>query len=120
MRKLSDIRGEEALDVLADLLKPATDIMVDKEIVKLARSGDRVGAVSIAIKNHKDSVISILAILEGADPSKYEPSLMELPIKLLEILNDPDLVQVFTSQGQMQEENASGSAMGSTEETEND
>lgn len=120
MRKLSDIKGKEALDVLADLLEPVTEIMTDEEVVKLARSKNKVKAVSVAIKNHKDSVVSILAILEGVDPSKYTPSLMELPIKLLEILNDPDLAQVFTSQGQTQEENVSGSATGNTEETEND
>lgn len=116
MRKISDIRGEDALDVLADIMEPASEIMADEEIASMYRSGNRIKAISTAIKNHKKSVIHVLAILDGEDPDGYSPSLISLPTKIIEILNDPELDMVFTSQGQMQGENASGSAMENTEE----
>lgn len=117
MKKISDIRGEEALDVLADIMEPASEIMTDKDVILLARAGERLRSVSTAIKNHKKAVIEILAILDGEDPEEYEPSLMSLPTKLLEIFNDPTMQQVFSLQGQTQEKNASGSATGSTKGT---
>ncbi len=118
MTKLSDIRGDDALDVLADILDPATEIMTDNEVVMMARAGENIRAVSTAIKNHKKAVIRILAILDGEDPKEYKPPLMAIPIKLLEIFNDPDMVQVFSLQGQTADEKLSGSAMENTEGTE--
>lgn len=117
MRKISDIKGEEALDVLADIMEPASEIMTDKDVVLLARAGERLRSVSTAIKNHKGAVIKILAILEMEDPEEYQPSLMSLPTKLLEVFNDPTMKQVFSLQGQTQEKNASGSATENTKET---
>lgn len=118
MKKLRDFKGEEALDVLADILEPSAEIMTDKEVAFLARAGNRLGAVKLAIKNHKKAVIKILAILEGEDPLTYEPLLLTIPLKLLELFNDPDVVQVFTLQGQETEQESSGSAMANTTETE--
>lgn len=118
MRKLSDIRGEEALDVLADLLEPATEIMADTELVALVRSGKKIQAVSHAIRNHKRSIIEILAIMDGESPDTYEPSLTVLPLKIIELLNDPDLIQVFSSQGQMMDGKSFGSATETIKEAE--
>ena len=116
MRKISELRGEDALDVLADILEPASEIMTDNKVAELARSGDRIRAVSVAIKSHKRAVIKILAALEGEDYETYKPALLTLPLKLLEIFNDPDVVQVFTLQGQKTESASFGSATENTEE----
>ena len=118
MLKLSELKGEAALDVLADIIEPAADIMADKEIAELYRAGNAPKAISKAIKDHKRAIITILAVLDGEDPETYEPPIMMLPIKLLEILNDPGVQQVFSSQGQNEEKESSGSATGSTTEKE--
>lgn len=114
MKKLADIRGEEALDVLVDLLEPATEIMADPAVKALARSGKKLEAVKTAIRNHKQSVITILAVLENENPETYQPPLTMLPIKLLELLNDKDLVQLFQSQDQKENGSVSGSATETT------
>lgn len=116
MRKLSDLKGEDAIDVLADIIEPAAEIMADKEIVMMARAGERLRAVSTALKRHKKEVITILAVLEGEDPATYKPTFVAVPLKLLEILNDPDVVQVFTYQGQEMDSESSGSVMENTME----
>ena len=36
---LSDYKGEDAIDMLADLFEPAAYIMADKEVAEIARSG---------------------------------------------------------------------------------
>ena len=118
--KLSDYKGEQAIDVLVELMEPATAIMADKEIARLVQSKVPViKIVKAAIKNHKKEVIEILAVLDGEDPEKYaeKVTLFTLPVKLLEVLNDPMMQSLFTSQGQMTEV-LSTSAMENTEASE--
>lgn len=113
--RLSEFEGEEALDLLADLLDPFAEIMTDKEVSEKYRGNNRTGAVKAAIKGHKRAVIEILARLDKKDPDEYRVTVFTLPMKLLEIFNDPDLVNLFQSQGQTSEEASSGSATENTE-----
>lgn len=97
--KLSDIKGEAAIDALADLMEPAAAIFADENIQRSISSGEpKLLLAKKLLKLHKKEVIKILAILDGEDPATYEPTLLSLPVKLLEILNDPDLADLFTSQ----------------------
>ncbi len=99
--KLSEIKGERALDVLADLMEPISIICADAEIRAAAESGKpKLLICKMLLKAHKKQVIEILAILDGENPASYEINLLTLPAKLLEILNDPDVESLFTSQGQ--------------------
>lgn len=118
MKKLSEYRGEEALDVLADLIEPAAEIMQDKQLVAFFREKNMAKAASFAIKNHKKAVLQIMARLEDEPVETYAPSIFALPMKLLEIFNDPELVDLFTSQGQSEVQTNSGSATEITEEAE--
>lgn len=113
--KLSEYRGEEALDILADMIEPAGEIMSDKEMVKMFKE-NRFKAIGMAIKNHKKAVIQIMASIDGVPVDEYKCNVFTLPVKILEILNDPGLVQLFTSQGQMGDANSSGSASENIEE----
>lgn len=115
MKKLSEYRGEEALDVLADLIEPAAEIMRDKEVAAVFREKNAAGAISIALKKHKKAVLSIMARLEGENPDTYAPSVLALPMKLMDILNDPEFASLFTSQGQITEKTNSGSVSVTTE-----
>ena len=103
MRKLSEIRGEDALDVLADLLDPVSEICTDKEIVDLVKDKEvenkKLKVATLILHNHKKSIIRILALLEGVNPEKYSPSLAVLPVLVLQLLNDPDVVSVFQFAG---------------------
>lgn len=103
MRRLSDIKGEEALDVIADIIEPATEIMADKDFQKVARERNIPKAASVAIKNHKKAVLTVLAVLDGEDPATYEPTLVSIPMKLIELFNDPELVSLFTPSDQIEE-----------------
>lgn len=97
--KLSEIKGERALDILADLIDPVADIFGDKEIMTALQSGKAPAkAIKLALKNHKRSVIDMMAAIDGEDPETYEPSLFVLPKRLLDLLNDPEVQQLFSSQ----------------------
>ena len=113
--KLSEYQGEAALDILADLIEPAGEIMSDKEIGEVFKK-NRFKAIGLAIKNHKKAVMQIMAVLDGVPVDEYKCNVFTLPAKILELLNDPDLIQLFTYQGQTGDANSSGSASENTEE----
>ena len=96
--RLSEVKGERALDVLADIIEPISEIIADKEVSKTLRSGKKSKAVSLAIKNHKKAVIEVLAALDGKDVNEYECNLLSLPKQVLDIVNDPAVIELFTSQ----------------------
>ena len=113
--KLSEYQGEAALDLLADLIEPAGEIMSDKQIGDIFKE-NRFKAIGLAIKNHKRAVMQIPATMDGVPVDEYKCNVFTLPVKILELLNDPALVQLFTSQGQTGDANSSGSASENTEE----
>lgn len=118
MKRLSDYKGDDALELLADILEPASEIISDEEIKKLwAGKEPMLKIVKVALKNHKAAVTEILARLDGEDPEAYEVGVLTLPAKMLQILNDKELLSVFQLQAQNLAEDISGSAMENSEET---
>lgn len=118
--KLSDIKGEQALDVIAEIIDPLSEIAMDKDLVREFRSGKpKLLLVKRVIKEHKSSIIKILASLELKTVDEYleTANLITMPNQLLEILNDPQMATLFFSQSQT-EETSSGSASGTTEAVE--
>lgn len=97
--KLSDIKGERALDVLADMIEPVAEIMGDNEISTILQSGKApIKAIKLALKNHKRAILDMMAAIDGEDPETYQPSIFVLPKRLLDLLNDPEVQRLFSSQ----------------------
>ena len=113
--KLSEYQGEAALDILAGLIEPAGEIMSDKQIGDVFKE-NRFKAIGMAIKNHKRAVMQILATIDGVPVDEYKCNVFTLPAKILELLNDPDLIHLFTYQGQTGDASSSGSASENIEE----
>ena len=113
MRKISEIKGEDALDVLADLLDPMSEICTDEKVKELFKERKKLNLATYILKKHKKSILTILALLEGVKPDEYKPSLAVLPVLVLQLLNDPDVIAVFRFAGSGI---SSGSAMENTQE----
>ena len=96
MRKFTDIKGEESLDVLAEILVPITVIANDEEVKKGFETNVAMCA-SIALKNHKKEVIDILAAIDGRDREEMlkDLDLLTLPTVLIEILSEPAVQNLF-------------------------
>ena len=111
--------NEEKLDLFADLLEPAAEIFSDPAIAEVFRSGGKtVTAVKIAIKNHKAAVIEILARIDGIPVEEYKVNVVALPMRLIALINQPELKSLFS--GQIQTAAASsGSATDSTKDGAN-
>jgi hypothetical protein len=104
--RLSDFKGEEAIDVLADIIEPLTYILADEEIQTLSQQKNvpTLKYVKPMLKNHKAEVIEVLARLENKSVEEYKESLnlITLPMQVLELINDPEVQNLFPSQEQSQ------------------
>lgn len=121
MKRLSEFKDEQALDLLAEVFEPAIEIMSDNDFLK-ALDNNRVEAVKIAINKHKKSVMSVLAAMEGVPVEEYHCSFFTLPVRLIEliseIMKEPELMAFFIPQGKKKSETTFGSATENTEEKE--
>lgn len=121
---LSEIKGEQAIDMFAEILGPACEIMADPEIQKISQGGDQgymIKLVETMIREHKQAVIQMLAALNQQSTEDFlaEVTVIKLPMMILDMINDPAIRDLFTSRSPMTDGAASGSAMGSTGANEN-
>ena len=116
MRSLTEIKGDDALELIADLLEPVTEITADEKVKNAYQSENIGSAIKVAIKEHKTAVIAILAALNECDVKDYNPSVAQIVKDALAVVNDRALLDLFTYPNQKSEENTSGSVSESSEE----
>lgn len=95
MRKLSDMKDEEALDLFASLFEPLQDIYNDEEVRKSFKTKNASDIAKAISKSKPDAVKKIMATLDGEDVDGYHYSFMLLIIRIMEILNDKELTAFF-------------------------
>lgn len=121
--KLSEFKNEEALELVADILDPASRILADKRFkTAYSAKGETIikatRAAKVALKHHSKDVLEILARLNKCDPSEFEVNAIQIPAMLVDVLSDDALVDLFMSAEQMEDETPSGSASENTEDHE--
>ena len=106
--KLSEIKGEQAIEVIADLIEPITNIATDKNCADTFKATKNEGEsreeaaarnikakIPYLLKSHKKDVANIVGILEGKNPE--ELNILQIFKGALELLNDKALMQLFSS-----------------------
>lgn len=129
--RLSDVRGDRTLDVIADLVGPVASIAEDEAAAALFRR-ERVPegmtasqffakrvrtSLPTLLRGHKGDVISILSTVKGVTPEEYADglSLASLLADVADLLSDEEFLGFLTSAGGEAAGGASGSASGTTE-----
>ena len=109
--KLSDIKGDACLDVLADITGPVIALAQDEEVKDLfsgkgcpdgadryqyATERVKTGLPKL-VKSHKAEAMQILAALDGKTPEEYADglTLAKLMADLVELLTDEDFGSFF-------------------------
>lgn len=117
--KISEYKDEEALDLLADLIAPASRIFSNRQLALAVQNGkNRLEIARLIIKADKKAVMEILAILDGVPVNEYHCTVPSILMKLMEILNDEELLSFFSSQAQMAEQTSSPFGSQNTQENE--
>lgn len=112
--RILEVRGEEAIVFLADLMMPIQELVSDAEVAHCVETQQLYKAFMFAMKNKPKTVLELLAICEGVPVEEYNPSLLEIPLKAKEIIENPMVQSLFTSQAQTTE-TSSGSVTENTE-----
>lgn len=98
--KLSEIKNEQAIDVLGEILPSFHRIATNEEITKI-RSRDKYTYIELAsaiLKNCKSDILFILATLDGKTVETYECTLVSLFKDIFELITEPEIQDLFTLQ----------------------
>lgn len=100
MKKLSDYKGEDALELWGDLVEPIMIMLADEEVQKIYKSGKpKVFIATELLKVHKKEISQILLRI---DPTPLDG--MNIVVRLVELLTDfskiPEIASFFESAGQ--------------------
>ena len=120
MGRILDARGDEALDVLSELIEPASEIVSDEVVVNnLATGGKKMVAAKKILSDHKESVIQMLAIDDGVSPDDERGliSAATIPFRVLALLANKEIQQLFFGLAGMNQA-ATGSSAASTSVSE--
>lgn len=129
--RLSDIKGDRVLEVIADIIDPIASIAEDEEASNLFRREKlpegmtaksfllkRVRkSLPVLLKGHKSDIIEILSAIEGTSPESYSGALnlVKLIKDFTDILTDDAFAQLFISAQGQTGKAPSGSALENTE-----
>ena len=122
--RLSDIKGDRTLEVIAEIIDPIANISEDEEASDMFRREklpdgmtakkflmNRVRkSLPVLLKGHKADIIAILSAIEGVSAEEYAGALnlVKLVKDCTDLLTDEAFMELFIS---AQSENNSGSAL---------
>ena len=129
--RLSDIKGDRTLEVIAEIIDPVANITEDEEasaLFKREKLPEGMTAkkflikrirksMPVLLKGHKADIIAILSAIEGVSAEEYAGALnlVKLVKDCTDLLTDEVFMELFIS---AQSENNSGSAQESIEAPE--
>ena len=129
--RLSDIKGDRTMEVIADIIDPIANIAEDEEassMFKREKLPDGITAkkfllkrvrksLPVLLKGHKADIIAILSAIEGVSAEEYAGALnlVKLVKDCTDLLTDEAFMELFIS---AQSETNSGSAQESIEAPE--
>lgn len=128
--KLSDVKGDRTLDVIADLIDPIANIAQDKDVAKMFKRekvpegmeaneffAQRMHAgMPALLRGHKQDIIKILATIEGVTPEEYAEgmNLMKLIRDFMEFVTDETFLGFLASSPTEKGKDAPGDVSAST------
>lgn len=129
--KLSDIKGDRVLDVIADIIDPIANMAQDEDVAAMFKreavpegmeAGDFFAkrmckGLPVLLKSHKADIIAIMAAIEGVTPEQYAKSLdfPKLFTDVMELVTDDALLNFLSSSETGKGAGAPGSASANSE-----
>lgn len=129
--KLSDIKGDRVLDVIADIIDPIANMVQDKDVAAMFERKavpDGMDArdffakrmckgLPVLLKGHKADIIAVMAAIEGVTPEQYAESLdfPKLFTDVMELVTDDAFLDFLSSSETGKGADAPGSASASFE-----
>lgn len=129
--KLSDIKGDRVLDVIADIIDPIANMVQDKDVAAMFKreavpegmdardffAKRMCKGLPVLLKGHKADIIAIMAAIDGVTPEQYTESLdfPKLFTDVMELVTDDAFLDFLSSSETEKGADAPGSASASFE-----
>lgn len=129
--KLSDIKGDRVLDVIADIIDPIANMVQDKDVAAMFKreavpegidardffAKRMCKGLPVLLKGHKADIIAVMAAIEGVTPEQYAESLdfPKLFTDVMELVTDDAFLDFLSSSETGKGADAPGSASESFE-----
>lgn len=129
--KLSDIKGDRVLDVIADIIDPIANMVQDKDVAAMFKreavpegmdardffAKRMCKGLPVLLKSHKADIIAIMAAIDGVTPEQYAASLdfPKLFTDVMELVTDNAFLNFLSSSETGKGADAPGSASASFE-----
>lgn len=124
--KLSDIKGDRVLDVIADIIDPIANMVQDEDVAAMFKreavpdgmeardffAKRMCKSLSVLLKSHKTDIIAVMAAIEGVTPEQYAASLdfPKLFTDVMELVTDDAFLDFLSSPETGKGADAPGSA----------
>lgn len=119
MKKLSDYKGEAAIELWADLISPITAIAADKKTKEVYDNGTYMDVIRYVLKEHKKEAMEICLRVDETPIDGINIVTRTFGI-FTDVMNSPEAQSFFGSAQRANDLNAlSGFATESTEEAGN-
>lgn len=124
--KLSDIKGDRVLDVIADIIDPIANMVQDKDVAAMFKreavpegmdardffAKRMCKGLPVLLKRHKADIVAVMAAIEGVTPEQYAASLdfPKLFTDVMELVTDNAFLDFLSSSETGKGADAPGSA----------
>lgn len=124
--RLSDIKGDRVLDVIADIIDPIANMVQDKDVAAMFKreavpegmnardffAKRMCKGLPVLLKGHKADIIAVMAAIEGVTPGQYAASLdfPKLFTDVMELVTDNAFLDFLSSPETGKGADAPGSA----------
>ena len=114
--RLSEFKDEKAIEVVAKLLVPIGNIAKNRENAK-AKGENILSFASSMLRNNASDVKAMLAILDEKEPEEYHCTVATVFKDVLNMISDPELLEIFGLQRQTAASSGSASENIEAQET---
>ncbi len=114
--KIDSFVREDAIDLIANLLDPVSRILAVEKTKEVFETKTVIEIAVYILKNFKQEALEIVCVINGEDPQKWKFTAYDVINTLTEVLNNPQIMEVFGLRSQKEESDSSGSATEITEE----
>lgn len=115
---ITELYNEDALECLALMIEPASQIFSDKEVAQNVRGKKYIEAIKVILTKYKSQTVQLLALANGQKVEEYKANIVDMTRQLMALFNNKELMEVFSWQSTKNGVIPSGSAMENTEATE--
>ena len=118
MKKLADYAGDEALDVIVDVMDAIVPLLKDEEVMSAWRDKNVIAGFKMSRKKYPEEFKAFLSAYSRIPADEMDLTAVQVLDMYASIMSDPIMMSFFASPSRKKGKKSFGSATENTEVTE--